>query len=43
MAWYNNLPSGAVILNRDVNGNVLFEGIEGPYIVKDWEKAMGTP
>tara|TARA_R100001460_G_scaffold25933_2_gene52218 strand:- start:3600 stop:5249 length:1650 start_codon:yes stop_codon:yes gene_type:complete len=43
MTWYNNLPSGAVILNRDVNGNVLFEGIEGPYIVKDWEKAMGTP
>jgi len=42
MSWYNNLPSGAVILNRDINGNVLFEGIEGPYIVKDWEKAMGA-
>ena len=40
-AWWNGLPSGTVILNRDVNGNVLFEGIEGPYIIKDWEKAMG--
>jgi hypothetical protein len=40
-AWWNSLPTGAVILNRDVNGNVLFEGIEGPYIIKDWERAMG--
>lgn len=40
-AWWNSLPSGAVILNRDVNGNVLYEDIEGPYIIKDWERAMG--
>ena len=33
--WYNNLPSGAVIMNNTVNGQKLFDSND-PYIIKDW-------
>ena len=36
-AWVESLPRGAVIFNRDKNGNELFPG-ESVYIIKGWEE-----
>ena len=35
--WHNNLPNGAVIFNRDRNGDKLFDTDE-VYIIKGWPK-----
>ena len=34
-AWKNNLPSGAVILNKDSSGNKIYPNA-GTFIIKDW-------
>lgn len=36
-AWHESLPIGAVILNRDINGDKLFDTDE-VYIIKGWPK-----
>jgi hypothetical protein len=37
-AWYESLPTGAVILNRDRNGEKLYRDTDEVYLIKNWPK-----